>query len=165
MVSTPIRSLSGYHIVYLQDVRRLTAGDVTLNLTQVLFALPEVATEEQRRAALARAQTATERIDGCDNVAEIAKTLGAPGSGDLGTVRLADLPASIRQAVTPLEIGQPSPPVAVGGGLAVLVVCDRRESGIDRDRIEQQLMNERLDMAVRRYLRDLRRNANVDIRI
>lgn len=165
MISPPIRSLSGYHIVYLQDVRRVTAGDVTLDLTQVMFALPEVATEDQRQAALDRAREAAERIDGCGNAAEVAKQLGAPGSGDLGTVRLADLPASIRQAVTPLEIGAPSPPVAVGGGLAVLVVCDRQESGIDRDRIEQQLVNERLDMMVRRYLRDLRRNANVDIRI
>jgi len=165
MLSTPIRSLSGYHIIYLQDVRRVTAGDVTLNLTQVLFSLPEVATEEQRQAALTSAQEATKRIDGCGNADEIAKTFGAPGSGDLGSVRLADLPSSIRQAVTPLEIGQPSPPVAVSGGLAVLVVCNREESGIDRDRIEQQLTSERLDMMVRRYLRDLRRNANVDMRI
>jgi len=164
-VSPPIRSLSGYHIVYLQDVRRVTAGDVTLNLKQVLFPLPEVATEEQRQAALASAAEASKRIDSCASADDVAKSLGAPGSGDLGTVKQADLPPTVRQAVTPLKIGQPSPPVAVNGGLAVLIVCDRQQNGIDRDRIEQQLTNERLDMLVRRYLRDLRRSANVDIRI
>lgn len=165
MVSTPIRSLSGYHIVYLQDVRQVTAGDVTLSLVQVLIGLPEVAGEEQRQAAVARAQAAAEQIDGCGNAEEVARTQGDTGSGNLGNVRLVDLPQTIRRAVASLEIGQPSQPVAVGGGLAVLVVCDREESGVDRDRIEQRLANERLDMMVRRYLRDLRRSANVDIRI
>jgi peptidyl-prolyl cis-trans isomerase SurA len=165
MVSTPIRSLSGYHIVYLQDIRQVTAGDVTLGLVQVLVGLPEVAGEEQRQAAVARAQAAAQQINGCDNAEEVARTLGDTGSGNLGNVRLVDLPQSIRRAVASLEIGQPSQPVAVGGGLAVLVVCDREESGVDRDRIEQRLASERLDMMVRRYLRDLRRSANVDIRI
>ena len=53
--------------------------------------------------------------------------------------------------------------MSVSDGLGVLVVCDRAESGIDRKRIAQRLTAERLDMLSRRYIPDLRRNANVGI--
>ena len=44
-------------------------------------------------------------------------------------------------------------------------MCARSNPGIDRERIREQLVEERLDMLARRYMRDLRRAANVDIRI
>ncbi|MBI1985144.1 MAG: peptidylprolyl isomerase, partial [Rhodospirillales bacterium] len=57
-------------------------------------------------------------------------------------------------------------------GVIVLMVCRRdevksetpSEAGI-RTRISDRLVEERLDLAARQYLRDLRRNAFVDIRL
>ena len=165
MLSRPIRTLSGFHILLLGEERQTSLGEVTLHLKQVLIAIPSGASEEQRREAAERAGQARERIAGCAGLDELAGEIGAPGSGDLGTLKLSDLPAPIRDAVMALPIGQPSRPVSVSGGLGVLVVCDRAESGIDRKRIKQRLTAERLDMASRRYMRDLRRSANVDIRL
>ena len=59
-------------------------------------------------------------------------------------------------------IGQPSPPVEVPGGLGILVVCERTDSGVDRAKIRDRLSGQRLDMLARRYMRDLRRSANVE---
>ncbi len=70
----------------------------------------------------------------------------------------------MRDAVAGLDIGQPSQPVRVDGGIVVLMVCDRENSGIDRELIRQNLVQERLNMLARRHLRDLRRSAHVDIR-
>ncbi|MCH8926235.1 MAG: peptidylprolyl isomerase [Proteobacteria bacterium] len=165
MLSRPIRTLSGFHILLLGEEKQTSLGEVTLHLKQVLIAIPSGASEEQRREAAERAGQARERIAGCAGLDELASEIGAPGSGDLGTVKLSDLPAQIGDAVMALPIGQPSRPVSVSGGLSVLVVCDRAESGIDRKRIQQRLTGERLDMLSRRYMRDLRRSANVDIRL
>jgi peptidyl-prolyl cis-trans isomerase SurA len=55
--------------------------------------------------------------------------------------------------------------MAVPGGLGILVVCERTDSGVDRARIRERLSGQRLDMLARRYMRDLRRNANVDVRL
>ena len=165
MLSRPIRTLSGFHILLLGEEKLTSLGEVTLHLKQVLIAIPSGASEEQRREAAERAGQARERIAGCAGLDELASEIGAPGSGDLGTVKLSDLPAQIRAAVMALPIGQPSQPVSLSGGLGVLVVCDRAESGIDRKRIEERLTADRLDMRSRRYMRDLRRNANVDIRL
>jgi len=165
MLSRPIRTLSGFHILLLREEKQTSLGEVTLHLKQVLIAIPSGASEEQRREAAERAGQARERIAGCAGLDELASEIGAPGSGDLGTGKLSDLPAQIRDAVMALPIGQPSRPVPVSGGLGVLVVCDRAESGIDRKRIAQRLTAERLDMLSRRYMRDLQRSANVDIRL
>jgi peptidyl-prolyl cis-trans isomerase SurA len=66
--------------------------------------------------------------------------------------------------VISLPIGQPSAPMEVPGGLGILVVCQRTDSGVDRAKIRDRLSGQRLDMLARRYMRDLRRSANVDIR-
>jgi peptidyl-prolyl cis-trans isomerase SurA len=165
MLSRPIRTLSGFHILLLGEERQASLGDVTLHLKQVLIAIPSEASEEQRHAAAERAGQVRQRISGCAGLDQLAGEIGSSGSGDLGTVKLSDLPAQIRDAVMALPIGQPSQPVSVSGGLSVLVVCDRTESGIDRKRIQERLTAQRLDMLSRRYMRDLRRNANVDIRL
>lgn len=164
-IAPPIRSLRGFHIVLLREERQQAFGDISLNLKQVLFTLPEAASEDDRRAAVARATEVRNRIDGCDGLDELARAAGSPGSGDLGTVNLADLPEAIRAAVAGLPIGRPSEPLAIGTGIGVLVVCAREESGIDRERIREGLINQRIDLLSRRFMRDLRRAANVDIRI
>lgn len=165
MLSRPIRTLSGFHILLLGEEKQTSLGEVMLHLKQILIAIPSGASEKQRRAAAERAGQARERIAGCAGLDALAGEIGAPGSGDLGTVKSSNLPAPIRDAVMALPIGQPSRPVSVSGGLAVLVVCNRAESGIDRQRIAERLTAERLDMLARRYMRDLRRSANVDIRL
>jgi peptidyl-prolyl cis-trans isomerase SurA len=163
--SSPIRTLNGYHILLLRDQRQNSMGEVIVQLKQVLFGLAADASEDDVKKVEALAAAARERIDGCARVDELAEELGAPGSGDLGTLKLSDLPSPIRDAVQTLPIGRGSQPLQVAGGLSVLVVCAREDSSVDRKRIEERLTNERLDVLSRRYMRDLRRSANVDIRI
>lgn len=164
-LSPPVRSLSGFHLLLLRDERQSSLGEVTLHIKQVVFGRPKNATEEQEQALNARAESARGRIAGCAGVDALAAEIGSPGSGDLGTVKASDLPPRIRDAVLSLPIGQASPPIEVPGGRGLLVVCERNDSGIDRDKIRERLSSQRLDMLARRYMRDLRRSANVDIRL
>ncbi len=165
MLSTPIRSLSGFHILFLRDERQASLDKISLHLKQILFALPEGAGEDRKQAVGAEAEAARGKIAGCDGVDALAAEIGSPGSGDLGTVNPGDLPLRIRDAVISLPIGQASPPVEVAGGLGILVVCERTDNGVSRVKIRNRLAGRRLDMLARRYMRDLRRSANVDIRL
>ncbi len=164
-LSAPIRGLSGFHILLLRDERQTSLDKVTLHLKQVLFALPEGANEDRKQAVSAKAEAARGEIAGCAGLDALAAEIGSPGSGDLGTVNPGDLPPRIRDVVISLPIGQASPPMEVSGGLGILVVCERTDSGVDRDQIRDRLSTQRLDMLARRYMRDLRRSANVDIRL
>ena len=164
-LSPPIRSLSGFHILLLRDERQTSLGEVTVHLKQIVFPLPEGAGEDRRQALVAQAEAARGRIAGCAGLNELAAEIGGPGSGDLGTVKPGDLPPQIREVVLSLPIGQASAAMEVSGGVGILVVCERTDSGVNRAKILERLSLQRLDMLARRYMRDLRRSANVDIRL
>ena len=90
-------------------------------------------------------------------------------SGPLGEVPLSAMPPEMRSVLESLPAGQLSRPVATGGGLAVMLICERQDQGVNGDavrtEITNRLTNERLDVAAQRHLRDLRRQAYVDIRL
>ena len=104
----------------------------------------------------------------------------APASGDLGWLKVSDLPAVLADAVRDLPVGEVSQPLQGPGGVHLLMVCDRRggeqavaesdteidvASEEDRQQIAEQLERERLDRLARRYLRDLRKQAFIDVRL
>ena len=161
----PILSLEGFYFLRLADRRRRTIGDATVGLKQVLFALPPTASDQDVEEARRAAAEIRPRIAGCESVEDLAREVGSPGPTDLGTLKLSDLPQDLRQSLGPLQIGQPSEPVLISAGISVFLVCSREEDGIDRDRIRETLVGRRLNILSRRYLRDLRRSANVDIRL
>ena len=83
-------------------------------------------------------------------------------------INTASLPASIQASVRDLPVGTPSNPTTAEGGVMFLMVCKRTGSSaldIIRRKIKQNLLNERLDITARGYLRDLRLTAFLDIRI
>ncbi len=165
MLSPPIRTLSGFHLLLLLDERQSSLGEISLHLKQIVFEWPEGASETQIQALAARAEAARGRIAGCAELDAQAAIIGAQGSGDLGTVKPGDLPPAIRDIVMALPVGQASPPLRFSSGFRILFVCERRDSGIDRAKIRDGLAGQRLDMLARRYMRDLRRSANIDVRI
>jgi peptidyl-prolyl cis-trans isomerase SurA len=58
--------------------------------------------------------------------------------------------------------------VRTEGGVAILMVCDRKEAagGLpSRKQIDSRLREERVGVLARRYLRDLRAAATVDLRV
>ena len=162
----PVQTTTGFYLLDFREQRQ-AGQEETLNLKQVLFALPASPTPEQIEAERTRAAGARAQLTSCEAVEDVAAAIGSPGSGDLGTVKSSELPADIKSAVQNLPIGQASQPVQVPGGISVLLVCGRQGSGdgIDRNRIITTLTNQRLDVLAQRYLQDLRRTANVDIRI
>lgn len=170
-VSDPIRSLEGFHILQLRDKRAVMAQDnseVEVYLSQML--LPSDAGEPPDAAEkrLARARELRQGLTGCKAMAARAKELDSSLSGEIGWVKLQDLPEEFRSTVAGLEVDQPSEPVATPAGMHVLMVCDRHDPASEqdiRDVIFERLATQRLAILERRLLRDLRRNAFVDLRI
>ncbi|MDJ0610654.1 MAG: peptidylprolyl isomerase [Kiloniellales bacterium] len=161
----PVQTFGGYYILLLRDLRRIATGNPTVQLKQLLVGVPSGAGADEWEAARLKAEESIALIDGCIGFDAFAKENGSPGSGDLGRIKLADLSPMLRRTITGLEIGEPSDPVKLPSGISVLLVCDRENDGIDREKIRESLVAQRLDLLSRRYLRDLRRAANVDMRL
>jgi peptidyl-prolyl cis-trans isomerase SurA len=71
--------------------------------------------------------------------------------------------------VSALEPGQASQPIVQKNGVGVIMVCEIMAPSAPtvptRDEIGETLMRQRLDTLARRYMRDLRRTAFVDLRV
>ncbi len=170
-ISDPIRGNGGYEILRLTDRRRRMDGnpdDTKVALRQVLFTLPEVAADGVVREVIDRAEAIRATIRGCQDMSRVAAKVDPSVSGDVGTVRLGDLPAPMRKVVRALPVGQVSEPLRTKRGVHLLMVCDRQEAGggmPSRATVRRQLEDRRFDLVSRRYLRDIRRDAFVDVRI
>ena len=169
-ISDPIPSPVGYYTFLLRD-RRLnrasasTPGSVEVELAQILFPVDGEADVDALRA-----QAAALRADlgDCAAMADTAAELNAPQSGRLGWLQIGDLPPALRQAVSSLPVGQVSAPLEGPGGIHLLMVCDRRNAQDEtpqREQIAERLQRERVERLARRYLRDLRKEAFVEVRL
>jgi len=169
-VSEPVRSAAGYHLLLILDRRvnqGLNAREIRVTLSQLYLPLPPNPSSEEVASQQQLAQTMSEAAANCDDLEALGREAGSLLSGSLGTVNVSALPPNLRSVISPLNVGGVSPPVRSSNGIAVLMVCDRDERDVSaegRKRVEQQLRAERLTAESRRYLRDLRRTAFVDIR-
>ena len=169
-MSYPLRAGAGYYLLYLLDRKVLGApnpDETVLALVQVVLPLPSTSTAEQQQRALARAQQISDTVKSCGELAKIAREEAPQSSRETPEVKAAELPASLKRAVLGLGIAEASKPLPMPGGLGVIMVCQRKDppGGLPtRDEVAESLSRERLDALARRYLRDLRRSAFVDIR-
>lgn len=169
-ISEPIRTSSGYHILLLRKRRtnqKPRADDTVVSLKQVFLPIEAGATPEEAANQRNLATTIAETLSGCDDLERAGKELGSTLSGDLGKLRIGELPSELRALVTGLAVGRASKPLPTEGGLRILMVCDRKEvkSKIpSRDQIRRNLIRRQADRKARRYLRELHQTAFLDIR-
>ena len=156
----PIRAIDGYYIVAL--VGRRAAETIEDRIQLAEFIVP-AAGEEDIQVATAEAARLAQEVRSCAQANSLAEQYA--GAGTLDSQPFDALSADVRDAVSGLGIGQPSVPLQVEGGVAVYTVCLREGGGIDRQAIESNLRAERIELLARRYMRDLRRDANVEIRL
>jgi peptidyl-prolyl cis-trans isomerase SurA len=171
-ISDPMGSPIGYHVFWLRDERVAAApvaagrAAVEVELTQILFPVDGV--DGGLAAARDRAASLRARLTDCPAMVEVAEELDAPASGDLGWLRVGDLPPDIGNAVLGLPVGEVSAPLQGPGGIHLLMVCERRDpEGLtpQREQIAERLEQERTERLARRHLRDLRKQAFVEIRL
>ncbi|MBS0537236.1 MAG: peptidylprolyl isomerase [Proteobacteria bacterium] len=169
--SEPIRTTSGWHILYVAERRPFASSrpeDARLNLVQMTLALPVNASPSEVDQATAEARKVMGNVHQCADLHVQSRQTKGATSGDLKNVRAGDL-ASNRQMfeeIPKLAPGGVAGPFRVAEGLQVVSLCSKQ--GTDglptRDSISQQLLLQKLDAVGRRYMRDLRRAATIDIK-
>jgi peptidyl-prolyl cis-trans isomerase SurA len=171
-LSPPIRTPGGYYLLLVLDRRSGRSGgaeDNLLHLVQIVFPLPPQANEAARRSAIIEAQNAKTTAKSCEELLKIGKEKGSPQLSSEGRLRADQISAGMRNLVLALEPGQASQPIVQKNGVGVIMMCDKPASSTPtvptREEISQTLMLQHLDPLARRYMRDLRRTAFVDVRV
>ena len=160
-ISNPIRVPGGFQIVAVVDKRE---GQVVEQLDLVQLTLPSSRITDDARTALTRA---TANISSCDAVEEAVSGVEGVIVTELSDLNASALIPQIRDALAGLEAVSSTEVLETAAGLQAFVICDRSLTGPGvptADEIENQLISQQLSLLARRWLRDLRRDATVEIR-
>ena len=181
-MSPPVRSFSGYYILLLRQ--RLEPADTqiietepsaanlpeSLPLGRLLLPTPPKPPQDYLEKLMAMAEQLRSVITSCDIAAKMPERLPGARYFPLGTMRLADLNQQTRDALAKTESGGVAPPFRSDVGIELFVRCDKAVVKKipyrlpTREQVEQQLFDDQISALARRYNRDLRRNADIEVR-
>lgn len=167
-ISMPIRTNRGLHIMAIRDKRTIMGADpsqIIVRIKQLFLPLSESGggkEELQRLANKVRPELKDcKAMDG--QIANYKNDI----SGDAGVVSMAQLPGNISSIISDLKVGEVSQPMTNREGVLFVMVCDRKMPEMQlppRDKIATMLLAEKMALAQRRLLRDLRQAAFISIR-
>jgi hypothetical protein len=129
-------------------------------------ALDETAGEAEVAAATARLTALQPQLT-CDNLLQRTSSEAGLLGSDLGEADVANLAPQFQQVASAAEVGTVSSPVRTPLGLHLVAVCGRRVGGAEIPsyrEVEGRLQNQNLAMLARRYIRDLRADALIEVK-
>jgi peptidyl-prolyl cis-trans isomerase SurA len=141
--------------------------ETVFDIVQVVFPLPVKPSEAAKRTAISEAESVRNTAKDCPSLLRIGKER-APQLSSEGKLRGGAISPQMRALVDRLGIGQVSEPIIQKNGVGVIMVCSKSAAGggaLTREAVADSLIRQRLDTVARRYLRDLRRAAYVDVRV
>ena len=157
-------------MLFRSEVRAIgdrNEGTEEVNLRRMFFRSSLKGSAGNRENFVRRIENIRKAISSCNEFDQVAKKAGFTGETKLGRLKLKELSSEIAKEIKNLPIGQPSLPIQVGENVTIFAVCQRSSPfpSSDRDQVRQKLLKEKLDIVARRFLRDMRANAIIDIRI
>ncbi|MBB4797328.1 peptidyl-prolyl cis-trans isomerase SurA [Brevundimonas bullata] len=164
-LSNPIPVEGGVYILYMRD-KRSGAATSLVQMKQVMIELPETASEADVAAATQRLE-ALRNGTTCDNILQRARAEQGMQGADLGESDVANLLPQFQQVARSADVGTVSSVVRTPLGVHILAVCGRRLGGPEApsaQQVEARLQNQNYAMLGRRYLRDLRADALIEIK-
>jgi peptidyl-prolyl cis-trans isomerase SurA len=169
-VSNPVKVPGGFDIVTVQAKREVGKDIGTfVSLRQVFLPFTETLDPQnptaQQRQILDKARDMSASIKSCAQMEQAGKANPSTRPIDPGEVRLESVtPPPFRELLTKLPIGEASKPLVANDGIAVVIVCSREQKNtatVTREDIRRRLVIDRVDLASRQLMRDLRRKASI----
>ena len=169
-LSAPVRTGGGYYLLLVLDRKTVAGGaeqEPIFDIVQVVFPFPAQANEAAKRGAMAEAEAVRGQAKDCPSMLKIGKEK-APQLSSEGKLAASQIAPEMRKVIETMPTGQVSQPIVQKNGVGVIMICGKTTGAspgaISRDEVAETLLRQRLDTLSRRYMRDLRRTAYVDVR-
>jgi peptidyl-prolyl cis-trans isomerase SurA len=171
-VTPAIRTLDGYHILSVREVRKVgdgfgngpTVDLMTIDLNSIATAGPAERDLQRRhlRDLLAPAKS-------CEDLTRLSKQAPSAAVNIVEKLPESQLPLDVRPLIKDLAPGQVSQPLDTPKGRRFFAVCGRAAGKTGElpsaDDIRHRMEDEQLELVARRYMIDLRRHAIIEIRL
>jgi peptidyl-prolyl cis-trans isomerase SurA len=173
-LSPPIRTTGGYYLLLVVDRRNGTTGggqaETVYDVVQVVVPLPPNPNEAMKRTAAAEVMGIRSGAKNCADFLRLGKAK-APQFSSQGQVNANNVTPQMRELLNKLTPNEASQPILQRNGIGVVMLCSKptqaaaKSGDPTREEIFESLLRQKLDTVARRYLRDLRRVAYVDVRM
>ncbi len=180
-VSAPIRSVGGYYILVLRERQEAAGTKIPqapaaptpsdkIPLARLLLPLGPKPTQQIAENAMKMGAQISSRVVSCNNLDKISAQIHGSVYMNLGPMKLTDLSAEMQQALARTEPGQAATPFISPAGVELIFRCDKAVPKITafemptRQQVEEELFDQQVTAFARRYMRDLRRQADVETR-
>jgi peptidyl-prolyl cis-trans isomerase SurA len=181
-ISPPIRSTGGYYILGLRDRQEALGTNVVqapaaptnpsgmLPLARLLFPLSPTMPKSEVDEVIKVAGHIHARYGGCEQLEQLHQKVKGTVFMNLGDTKLEDLSPQIQKALAGTKPGEAAAPFVSEAGVELIGRCDKRVIERTayvmptRDEVENELFQQQISAYARRYLRDLKRSANIQVR-
>ena len=181
-VSDPVRSTGGYYVLGLRerqeplgtkiaDVPTGPTGPAgSLPLARLLFPVDPRGPKSQLEEIVKVATQIQQHYAGCAQLDELHKKMSGTVFMDLGNAKLAELSPQIQEAMKNARPGEAAMPFMSEAGIELIGRCDKRIETKTAyvmptpQQVEDQMFQNQISALARRYLRDLKRDANIQVR-
>lgn len=164
-LSQPIPVEGGVYIIYMRD-KRSGADTNLVALKQIMVEVPQDAPADAVAEATARLQAIQPQLT-CDNMLQRATSEQGLLGSDLGESDIANLAPQFQSVAQSATVGTVSAPIRTPLGIHLLGVCGKRTGGPDAptfQQVENRLRTQNLANLARRYIRDLRADALIELK-
>jgi parvulin-like peptidyl-prolyl isomerase len=157
------------------ELQRRSNSITAVSLSQIVFELPEHATEQQLAAARTKAQAALDRIKAGEPFAQVATAVSEdastrPTGGMLGWLEPGTLSAEWEPVVFGMDKGEVRGPISGGKGLYLLFANEIKRTQVKpyaemKDQLAQELRRRALGKLTQTWMEELRKKAYIDIKL
>lgn len=164
-LSPPIRTATGYYIVALLDRKGQRSGKAAAVAWRVV-SFPHGTDTDGKDKAAAAAKTVATEAKSCGGLSKTAKAIGGKVS-ELKRSPVAKLKGETGAMIKALKKNEFSAPLVGENATRIVIMCDRTKNANlpSRNQVMNILAREQVNIQVRRYMRDLRLAAFLDIRV
>ncbi|MCI5049258.1 MAG: SurA N-terminal domain-containing protein [Rickettsiales bacterium] len=172
-IAPPARTPEGLQLIRLLDRRsRLVKpnANAEVALKQIILKMGEKSSDFEIDVMMDVARSIAKYPGSCLHKG-VAGTENFEGLDiDVNYIRttLANMSAELRPMVEPMNVSQITEPFAAPDGIHMLMLCERIEMPAplpEKEEVRQVLFQEKLQLEAEKYLRSLKRDAFIDIRV
>lgn len=175
----PVRTTRGVHVLQLNDRRKSGNGAAQIQIVakDVLLTMDPDDTAKKAAVTMDIAREVQQNPGTClDNtVAGLSDPSQAGIRVNFIRAPLDSLPDYARDSISRLKVGEVGEPFAMPNGIRFYMLCERVDipgtkptkpvKTVDRDAVQEKLFREKMELEAAKFMRDLQRNAFIELRV
>ncbi len=168
-VTKPIFLGNGYSILKLNDVRAMVSAEK--NETEYGIKHASISLKSQSAKEIDRLkkkiESAAHKINKCDDFEKFSRNIKSDIEPTMNMFLLSSFSKNTANIIKKTSVGNVTPVIKNEHSLDIYMVCEKTEaqpSIATRNKIKNSIFQQKLDVAIRSYIQNLRRNAFIEIR-